>query len=429
MPAVGTAEKVFTQCPGCRSILRVPVRLVGHDARCPHCSKSFRAAVYDRPPTADSRHVDDERIGTQVGDYLITGVLGRGGMGAVYEAVDLTDNRTVALKILPPEMVAQGQEHLQRFLREGRYAAELHHPNIVNIVKVGCSHHIYFIAMEVVRGGTAQAFLRSHGKPMSPKAATRIIKEAAKGLAAVHRHGIVHRDVKPSNLMLGEHGLVKLGDFGLAKGVGSEISVTKAGGVIGTPSYMSPEQVRGAPVDHRSDLYSLGCTFYTLLVGRPPFNAESAASVMYKHLNEPPPDPRRERGDVPEAVTRVIARLMAKDPDDRYDSADDLISDLDRINFRTADAGHSDQAMTAWLKEVAKVQDGTVSDPSIYWKRRMQRLGRFFRGLGVSVRDFAAGHWGKLVVGGVVLVVLLIGLSMLPMVRRQAEEFWRRLFG
>jgi serine/threonine protein kinase len=403
--------------------------MLGREARCPHCSKSFRADAYTKPPQASTAHVEDERMGTQVGDYLITGVLGRGGMGAVYEAVDLTTNHTVALKILPPEMVAQGTEHLQRFLREGKYAAELHHPNIVNIVKVGCSNHIYFIAMEVVRGGSAQSFLRSHGGAMSPKAATRIIKETAKGLAAVHRHGIVHRDVKPSNLMLGEHGLVKLADFGLAKGVGSEISVTKAGGVIGTPAYMSPEQVQSRPVDHRSDLYSLGCTYHTLLIGHPPFNAESAASVMYKHLHEPAPDLRAERGDIPESVGRIIARLLAKEPDERYDTAEDLIADIERINFKAHDAGHSDQAMSAWLQEVAKVQEGTVSDPGVFWKRRMQRFRKALRALFDSLRSGIAQHAGKIAGAMVLVILVMVGLWMLPAVQIQVRDFWRRIFG
>jgi serine/threonine protein kinase len=362
-------------------MFRVPARLAGREAKCSQCQKSFQAVPVESPSSVSRTSSlaaglpsppEDSRIGTQVGDYRITGVLGRGGMGAVYEATDTKFGRQVAVKILPPEMVAQGPEHLQRFLREGRLAATLQHPNVVNVFQVGRDREIYFIAMELVRGGSASAFLKASGRPLSPKAATRIIREVAGGLSAAHRHGIVHRDVKPANIMLGEHGLVKLADFGLAKNTGgSDVSVTGVGGVIGTPSYMSPEQIQGREVDARSDIYSLGATYFCLMVGRPPFYSDNPATVLYRHVHEPPPDPRLERPEIPEACTFIIQKALSKDPEQRYATADAMLRDLDSVDFNVGASAGSDDTMSAWLQGLADVGEGALTDPrSVIRKRR-----------------------------------------------------------
>jgi predicted Zn finger-like uncharacterized protein len=414
MPSSTAADRVLTQCPSCKTVFRIPLRYVGQEARCTSCGKPFQAQVHSDSKAAGLAPAgEDGRIGMQVGSYKLLGVLGRGGMGAVYEAMDSRFGRTVALKILPPEMTAQGPEHLQRFLREGRLAGQLQHPNVVNVHEVGRAGDLYFIAMELVRGGSASAFLKAANKPLPPRAAVRVIKEAARGLGAAHAIGIVHRDVKPANIMLGEHGLVKLADFGLAKssnGGGAEVSVTGVGGVIGTPSYMSPEQIQGRPVDHRSDLYSLGATFYCLLIGRPPFYSENPATVLYRHVHDAPPDPCRERPEIPPRCADIIHRAMAKDPADRYQTADEFIRDLETIDFAGAQAGMSDDAMNAWLNTVAQVKEGETDETQLA-KRRRDRWRQTFLDPFRPVLDFLTSR--SFITTVVVLLVLALAAWML----------------
>jgi serine/threonine protein kinase len=277
----------------------------------------------------------DRRVGTQVGDYKITGMLGKGGMGAVYQATDQRTGAVVALKILSSELSAQGPEHTQRFLREGRIAAALKHPNIVEVKEVGKAGDLFYIAMELVRGMSADDLLKKNGKPLGFKGAVKIIREAARGLAAVHAGGIVHRDIKPANIMLDEKGVVRLADFGLAKAKGGSrsVTVTGTGKMMGTPAYMSPEQVTGQPVDARSDIYSLGATFYTLLAGTDPYHSENTAAVIFGHVHKPTPDPRLARPDAPDDCCRIIFKAMAKDPQQRYQTAEELLGDLDAIDY------------------------------------------------------------------------------------------------
>lgn len=416
MSPAAAEERAYTQCPNCEMVFRIPVRFLGHEARCTGCGTVFLAKLFtDSKGGAPSHNAGgDQRIGTRIGDYRVMGVLGRGGMGAVYEAMDTRFNRPVALKVLPPEMVAQGPEHLQRFLREGRLAATLHHPNVVNVFQVGRDGDVYFIAMELVRGGSASAFLKASGKPLSHRAAVRIIKEVARGLSAAQKLGIIHRDVKPANIMLGEHGLVKLADFGLAKTTAGDMSVTGIGGVIGTPSYMSPEQVQGQPADHRSDLYSLGATFYCLLVGRPPFYSENPATVLYRHVNEPVPDPRDERPEVPDSCVRIIRRSMEKDPDARFQTADQMLAQLEAVDLDTGKTSLGDPAMGEWLQQVARAQEGTVSDPAVFRKRRWEKAKRAVREWIAAGKAFTSRNRSGLVTLGIVAAVAVLGFLVIP---------------
>ncbi|OAI51353.1 hypothetical protein AYO44_00655 [Planctomycetaceae bacterium SCGC AG-212-F19] len=268
-----------------------------------------------------------QRVGTHLGKYRITGVLGLGGMGVVYKAHDPMVDREVAIKLLPAEL-AQDDKALQRFLLEARTAGKLSHPNTVAVYDVGQDGEAYFLVLELVPGGSVESRLKI-GK-LSWREATRIVADACKGLGAAHDLGMVHRDLKPSNLLIAADGTVKIADFGLAKsmaGLGS--GLTQVGQVIGTPYFMSPEQCEGRPMDGRGDIYSLGATFYRLLTGKKPYeHSETTMQVMYAQCNYPPPDPSEIAPDIPAQCRAIVFRAMAKQPADRYQSAREMLNDL-----------------------------------------------------------------------------------------------------
>ena len=262
-------------------------------------------------------------------------MLGRGGMGIVYEAEHPNLDRRVAIKVLPRRAAAD-QRGLQRFLLEAKAAGKLNHPNAVAIYEVDRTADAYFLVMEKVSGGSAEDFLKTRG-PFNWPEATRIIADVCRALTAAHAAGLIHRDIKPANIMRSSEGVVKLADFGLAKHTAGGVdffadaepsgdegdghcSLTVAGHVVGTPAYMSPEQCRGREVDARSDIYSLGATYYALLTGRAPFDGDWK-KMMACHRTEPLPDPRRMRAGIPEACVMILRRATAKNPDERFQSA------------------------------------------------------------------------------------------------------------
>ncbi len=268
--------------------------------------------------------------GRQLGRYLLTARLGQGGMGVVFAARDTLLEREVAVKLLPAE-VASSPEMLERFLREARAAARLCHPNVVALYDVDQEGETRFLVMELARGESADEALRRRG-PLMWEEATRIIADACRGLAAAHVAGLIHRDIKPANLLLVPGVGTKLADFGVAKVLGADaLAVTQPGNVVGTPAFMSPEQCRGTPLDGRSDLYSLGATYYNLLTGHVPFTGESAMEVLFAHCDRPVPDPRQARPDLPEGCTGIVRRAMAKRREDRYPDAGAMLADLERL--------------------------------------------------------------------------------------------------
>ncbi|MGI9471902.1 MAG: transporter substrate-binding protein [Rubripirellula sp.] len=293
--------------------------------------------------TTSSGHPTDARadawLGRQLGKYKITGVLGVGGMGVVLKAHDQTIGRDVAIKVLPPE-VSSNERALTRFLFEAKSAGKLSHPNTVMIHEISHEGDTHFIVMEIVSGGSLSQQLDSSGASGVQQATEQIIQASA-GLAAAHQAGLIHRDVKPANLMLTPDGTVKVSDFGLAKRVdSSSMQVTQAGQLVGTPYYMSPEQCESSSVDERSDIYALGATYYSLLTGKHPFaESDSVVKVMFAHCNAPRPDPRSIRDDVPSACASVIKRAMAKRPEDRYQSMNEMRSDLQAILDHSGDGG------------------------------------------------------------------------------------------
>jgi serine/threonine protein kinase len=269
-------------------------------------------------------------VGNRLGKYLLTGKLGSGGMGIVYEAEDALLKRKVAIKLLSD--TAAAPDIMQRFLQEARAAARLSHPNVVAIHEIDQQSGTYFIVMELLRGGSAQDFLDDQG-PFDWPEATRIVADVCRGVQAAHAAGMIHRDIKPANIMRDERGIVKLADFGLAKVLqpSSLGPVTQPGLVAGTPEYMSPEQCRADPIDERTDIYSLGATYYALLTGRPPFQADNPMQVMFGHCTEKIPDVRATKPHVPAWCARIIERALAKRAADRYPSAAALLADLEVV--------------------------------------------------------------------------------------------------
>lgn len=271
---------------------------------------------------------DDKRLGK----YLLKTKLGQGGMGTVYLAIDTRLKRNVALKVLPKEM-ASDEAAVKRFLREARVAARLNHPNVVAVYDVDRQRGFCFLVMELVDGRTASELLREG--PLSWTEATRLVADACRGLVAAHEAGLVHRDIKPSNIMRTNDGLVKLADFGLAKVMDdpgpAKNPLTQSGTILGTPHYMSPEQCRGEPVDARSDLYSLGATYYTLLTGQAPFEDANPLQVMFSHCSKPTPDPRTLRADLPSASAEIVLKAMAKSRSERFASAKEMQTSLTEL--------------------------------------------------------------------------------------------------
>ncbi|MEV0433735.1 serine/threonine-protein kinase [Nocardia sp. NPDC050413] len=259
--------------------------------------------------------------GTIVGGYRIIRKLGAGGMGSVYLAAHPSLPRTDALKILSAEL-SNDPEFRARFEREANLAAGLDHPNIVSVFNRGEEHGQLWIAMQFVEGTDAAAELARDPQAMTPLRALRITTEVGKGLDFAHRRGLLHRDVKPANFLLsssyGDEERVLLTDFGVAKSTDDASELTQTGNFLATIAYAPPEQLSGAHLDHRADIYSLACSFYKLLTGQNPFPATQPAMVMMGHLHEPPPRPTAVRPGLPPAIDHVIARAMAKNPNERF---------------------------------------------------------------------------------------------------------------
>ena len=277
---------------------------------------------------------EDSFVNWQLGEFSILRRLGRGGMADVYLAVQTSLHRQVALKVLRTESVTD-EVHLERFRREAEAAGGLSHPNIVQVFTIGEADGVHYIAQEYVKGLNLREFLQKKGPP-DVAVALHILKQVALALQVAGEAGIVHRDIKPENILVTRKGKVKVADFGLAQlslggGGGEALNLTQAGMTMGTPLYMSPEQVNGKKLDARSDIYSFGVTCYHILAARPPFEGETAMAVAVQHLNSEPAPLQKHRSDLPDALCRIVHKMMAKEPQQRYADAKSVLADLRRV--------------------------------------------------------------------------------------------------
>ena len=274
---------------------------------------------------SDEREGPDPLAGTHVAHYVIHERLGRGGMGVVYRAEDTRLQRTVALKFLPP-LWTEDERAMARFRQEAKAASALDHPNICTIYEINeTARGRLFIAMACYEGETLKAKIARGPLPL--ETALDYARQIASGLAKAHASGIVHRDVKPANVIITEDGRAKILDFGLAKM--PDINLTRPGVTMGTPAYMSPEQMRGAPVDHRSDIWSFGALVYEMIAGSPPFRSDYQAALEYRVVNEDPPVLSDLCPDLPPGLAHIVGLCLEKDPEHRYPSMTDLLADLD----------------------------------------------------------------------------------------------------
>jgi serine/threonine-protein kinase len=262
------------------------------------------------------------------GRYRVERELGRGGMAKVYRGEDTVLGRTVAIKVLAPQY-ADDPNFVTRFRREAQAAARLSNQNLVSVFDTGSDDGVHFIVMEFVEGKTLADYLSGGGRIM-PDRAIDIASDVCRALEAAHAQGVIHRDIKPGNIMLDQRGDVKVTDFGIARVTTNE-TVAQTAAVLGTASYLSPEQAQGQPVDARSDIYSLGCVLFEMVTGRPPFQGDSPVTVASKQVLEQPAAPSRLNPDVSPDLEAVILRAMAKNPANRYQSAHEMREDLDRV--------------------------------------------------------------------------------------------------
>src|SRR5215216_3008326 len=269
----------------------------------------------------------DPRPGSDVAGYRLEELLGRGGMGAVYRAEDLRLGRKVALKLLISDL-AENERFRERFLRESKIAASLDHAHIVPIYAAGEADGQLFLAMRFVEGYDLRTLIAREA-PLQPRRALRLLEQVADALDAAHERGLIHRDVKPANVLIAERSGREhcyLADFGLTKQTASISGMTGTGELVGTVAYVSPEQIRGETIDGRADVYALGCMLYECLVGEAPFARDSDVATLWAHVNEPPPSVSASRPELGREIDAVVARALAKAPGDRYATCYDLVA-------------------------------------------------------------------------------------------------------
>jgi beta-lactam-binding protein with PASTA domain/tRNA A-37 threonylcarbamoyl transferase component Bud32 len=344
------------------------------------------------------------------GRYELDGVVGRGGMAEVYRARDIRLDRIVAIKTLRADL-ARDQIFQARFRREAQSAASLNHPNIVAVYDTGedmaTGVPVPYIVMEFVDGRTVRDLLQD-GHRLLPERSLEIIDGVLRALDYSHQAGIVHRDIKPGNVMVTRNGDIKVMDFGIARAMSdAQATMTQTAQVIGTAQYLSPEQARGERVDSRSDLYSTGCLLYELLTGRPPFTGDSPVAIAYQHVRENPVPPSRVDPDVPPWADAIVLKAMAKSPADRYQTAADMRADLQR-----AASGMPVAAAPPTRVEMYQGTQRMSTDPMTGRTSVIPPVGEYEYGAGGYDRERRGGHrWIPWVLGLVLVLGVVIGVG------------------
>ena len=367
---------------------------------------------------------DSDLSGRMLGNFRLLRRLGRGAMAEVYLAEQCSLSRQVAVKVLKGTL-ATDQTYVKRFQREAQAAASLVHANIVQIYEVGQSGDVYYIAQEYVQGLNLRQWIARNGIP-DLQFSLVVIRQVAAALAKAAEQGVVHRDIKPENIMLMASGEVKVADFGLARLLGTSdgVDLTQTGITLGTPLYMSPEQVEGLPLDPRSDLYSLGVTCYQMLTGGPPFEGETALSVAVQHLKKEPEPLCSRRPDLPAAFCHIIHKLLAKSADDRYPSARELLADLRQVQ--------QEHLGDQWPAEVSGWETLGVKTPATGRLEVTQRLQRVMGGTptpsrGQSVIAFwGLGTLAAFVLGGLAAYWTTVDRSLLAEVTNRPRQITRQ---
>jgi serine/threonine-protein kinase len=304
---------------------QIPKRSPDNNLRIGFWQKLFGGPQRTKMPQATKPHEKPLAIQPSsekvLGGCRLVKKIGEGGFGAVYKAHHLALNIPVAVKVLVSRRPGGDAPVEERFLREARIVARLKHPNIVGVLNVGSEDGIHFIVMDFVEGCSLQVLLKEKGRLPVPSAVV-VFSQICQGLHYAHEQGVMHRDIKPGNILIETSGVPKIADFGFAKFADDDLSLTVSGAVMGTPYYLSPEQARDAKnVDRRSDIYSLGCTLYHVVCGRVPFQGETVAQVLLAHQQAPVPDPHSVDSAIPRDLAQIIMKMMAKKPADRFESA------------------------------------------------------------------------------------------------------------
>jgi eukaryotic-like serine/threonine-protein kinase len=339
-------------------------------------------------------------LGSRLGDYRVLSRLGRGGMAQVYLAEQLSLGRLVALKILKPEL-AKDPTYISRFKNEARAAAALVHSNIVQIFEVGEIDGWHYIAQEYVAGLNLSQYLRRNG-PVSPLMAVNVMTQIAAALKKAKALGVVHRDIKPENIMLSTDGEVKVADFGLARLSMDKqrTDLTQIGITMGTPLYMSPEQIEGGGVDHRADLYSFGVTCYHMLTGQPPFRGDNPISVAIQHAKEQAAPIETSRPDLPKPLIGIVNRLMAKRPADRFQDAGEVLEALRKVDI-DASAANWQELLIQLRRSGGPTHDSVgLREGQLAATRRLEIL-------------MQGPRWVDLLLRSAVLLAVLLGLAMM----------------
>lgn len=355
-------KKKILMCPGCYLQFNVSKYGGGHRFKCTRCGqvltvvKNVKSAHVEadlkpeeKPATApappkeeidesdfffpeeDRKMEKDEMVGREIGGCRLESVLGRGAMGTVYRGTQVMLGRKVAVKILSRAQTSDSY-YVERFLREARAAAKITHGNIISVFNYGEEKGLYYIVMELAEGKELFNVLLEKGKLPINEALDNALKIAC-ALEAAAAKGIIHRDIKPENIIITNRGELKVADFGIAKHMEADVSITQ-GRIVGTPAYMSPEQARSDKVDLRSDVYSLGATLFAMVAGRPPFVADNYLAVMRMHITAPPPVLSDFRKDLPAGLEDAVIKMLEKKPDDRFQTHDEVIRALESVRDR-----------------------------------------------------------------------------------------------